>query len=240
MAIMTLGVITFTIITQIGCPPLQFYGRHSSDSETITFNNLTCNRDCKCSSTQYEPICSADGKTHLFSPCQAGCKDVKVLVVDPERNKTIKKYLDCDCVVANAKDTQNSFASPWPAGWPDENGLPPATIPSSNQENLDYAFSGYCPSDCSNQFYLLLGLMLTIGLIAGTGRLPNTLILLRAIEQRDKAAATRTSTTTSATRNKRAGRRTYLGSIFWQAVAHPSISLILGNTAFLFCLKFVI
>ena len=189
VAIMTFGIITFAIITQIGCPPLQFYGKHSSESETITFNNLTCNSNCKCSSTQYEPICSADGKTHLFSPCQAGCKDVKELLVDLEGNKTIKQYLGCDCVIANAKETQHSFADPWPTKWPDKDQLPPATIPSGNQENLDYAFSGYCPSDCSNQFYLLLGLMLTIGLIAGTGRLPNTLILLRAIEQRDKAAA---------------------------------------------------
>ena len=186
---MVLGVLTFAVITQIGCPPLQFYGNRSNESETITFNNLACNSECGCSSTQYEPICSADGKTHLFSPCQAGCKSVEELVVDEGKNKTIKRYKDCKCVIASAEETQNQIASPWPPVWPELNDLPPATIPSDSQQDLDYAFAGYCPSDCSKQFYILLGLMLSIGLIAATSRLPNTLILLRAIEQRDKAAA---------------------------------------------------
>ena len=188
---MVLGVATFAVITQIGCPPLQFYGKNSTDSEVITFNNLDCNKNCGCSSTQYEPICSADGETVLFSPCQAGCKDVEEVVVDQEENKTIKRYLQCACVIASAKDTQypNEIANPPPTGWPELNNLPPPTVSSGETQILDYAYAGYCPSDCSKQFYLLLGLMLSIGLIAATSRLPNTLILLRAIEQRDKAAA---------------------------------------------------
>ena len=186
---MVLGVITFATMTQIGCPPLQFYGRRSNDSEKITFNNLACNAGCGCSSTKYEPICSADGQTVLFSPCQAGCKDVKdVEWTDGKKNKTIKQYLDCACVETSAKETKNKIANPWPENWPDLNSLPPPTNPDATPD-LDYAFAGYCPSSCVRQFYLLLGLMLTIGLIAATSRLPNTLVLLRAIEQRDKAAA---------------------------------------------------
>ena len=186
---MVLAVLTFAIISQIGCPPLKFYGESSIDTETITFNNLACNKDCKCSSVQYEPICSADGETHLFSPCLASCKEVEEFVVDVKKNKTIQKYSKCDCVLASSRETKNQIADPWPTTWPDMNELPPATVSLSGQQDIDFAYSGYCPSDCSNQFYLLLGLMLTIGLVAGSGRLPNTLILLRAVEKRDKAAA---------------------------------------------------
>ena len=189
VVVMVLGVLTFAVITQIGCPALQFYGSRSNGSETIQFNNLGCNLDCGCSSTQYEPICSADGVTHLFSPCQAGCRNVEELTVNVQKNKTIKRYFECSCVIASAKETKNTIADPWPAVWPSQSQLPPATIPSNNQQDFDFGFAGYCPSDCSKQFYLLLALMLTIGLIAGSSRLPNTLILLRAIDKRDKAAA---------------------------------------------------
>ena len=84
-------------MTQIGCDSFDIYGSRSNQTETITFNNLPCNSNCDCSTTQYDPICSADGITVFFSPCQAGCKGVEELVVDLETNKTIKKYLN-DCI----------------------------------------------------------------------------------------------------------------------------------------------
>ena len=131
---MILAVLAFATISQIGCPPLKFYGEHSEDSETITFSNLSCNRDCKCSSTQYEPICSADGETHLFSPCQASCKEVEEFIVNEEKNKTIQKYSKCECVLESSRETKNPIANPWPPNWPEMNKLPPATISSSSQD----------------------------------------------------------------------------------------------------------
>ena len=69
-------------MTQIGCDSFHIYGSHSNQTEAITFNNLDCNYNCDCSTTQYDPICSADGITVFFSPCQAGCRGVEELIVD--------------------------------------------------------------------------------------------------------------------------------------------------------------
>ena len=38
------------------------------DEQTLS---ATCNSDCRCLSTVFEPVCS-DGITY-FSPCRAGC-----------------------------------------------------------------------------------------------------------------------------------------------------------------------
>ena len=185
---MILGVLSFIAITQIGCPSLEFYGKNSNKTERILFNNLTCNSNCGCSSTQYKPICSTNGRTVFFSPCQGGCKKSEDILVDKQKNKSIKYYSECTCVTVSADNTGHSFANPWPAKvWGAQNRLPPATAPASVK--IDDAFEGYCPSTCQRQFYILIGLMLAIGMISATSRLPNTLILLRAIEQRDKAAA---------------------------------------------------
>ena len=167
--VMITSILSFAIISQIGCPPLKFYGERSENSEIMTFNNLECNKDCRCSQIQYEPICSADGNTHFFSPCQAGCKEVKDIVTYEDKNQTNQEYSACSCVLASAREEGNfSF---------------------NGQQGLNYALSGFCPSDCSNQYNIVLFLMFIYGLFAGTERLPNTLILLRAIEKRDKAAA---------------------------------------------------
>ena len=91
--IMITSILSFAIISQVGCPPLKFYGERSENSEVMTFDNLECNKDCKCSKNQYEPICSADGKTHFFSPCQASCKDVKDIVTYQDNNKTMHNYV---------------------------------------------------------------------------------------------------------------------------------------------------
>ena len=187
-----LGVLSFAMVTQIGCPSPQFYGTQTNPSEEISFNNLTCNSHCGCKSTQYEPVCSADGQTVFFSPCHAGCKKVEELVIDQTTKKSIKRYLDCECVATSSKETQNQIANPWPKEWPDLTHFASATFPSRpfrNQHTLDYAFAGYCPSDCSSQFNILLGGMLAVGVIGAASKLPNALLFLRAIEQRDKSVA---------------------------------------------------
>ena len=173
--IMITSILSFAIISQVGCPPLKFYGERSENSEVMTFDNLECNKDCKCSKNQYEPICSADGKTHFFSPCQASCKDVKDIVTYQDNNKTIQEYSACSCVLESAPESHNQMKS--------------GNLTFISQQGFDYAFSGFCSSDCSNHYNIVLLLMFIYGLFAGTERLPNTLILLRAIDKRDKAAA---------------------------------------------------
>jgi len=44
------------------------YSTLVKDDQTL---NATCNSNCDCKSTIFDPVCS-DGITY-FSPCQAGC-----------------------------------------------------------------------------------------------------------------------------------------------------------------------
>ena len=184
---MVLTIVAFAIISQIGCPPLKFNAGHIEDSDAAKFSNLTCNRDCKCSRTQFEPICSADGETHLFSPCLAGCQNVEQFEINQGNGKTIQKYSKCSCVLSNARENQKGIADPWPPDWLET--LSSESLHSSDGQKIDYGFSGFCPSDCSYQFNIFLGMFMIFGFFVGTERVPNGLILLRAIDKHDKAAA---------------------------------------------------
>ena len=86
-----LGVIAFLVVSQLGCDSIQFYGKRSQMSEVITYSNLSCNAHCGCSSSQYEPICSADGETVFFSPCQAGCTAVDEFTTINKYRRTAKR-----------------------------------------------------------------------------------------------------------------------------------------------------
>ena len=184
---MVIGILAFVVITQIGCAPLKFYGSHSTESESITFSNLTCNMNCGCSSDEYQPICSVDGETHFFSPCQAGCQAFETKVIDSKKNKTINLYSKCSCVEANANATNKLFAPHWPRSWPMITKLPPATLKVTPR--VHYAYSGYCPSKCQRQFFLLLGVMVFVGFVLSGNRLPSLLVFMRAVEPRDKTTA---------------------------------------------------
>ena len=44
-------------------------------SSVVNVRDITissCNADCMCTSSVYEPVCGADNITY-FSPCRAGC-----------------------------------------------------------------------------------------------------------------------------------------------------------------------
>ena len=179
-----MGVLAFVAFTQIGCPPLKFYGTHSDKSEAIIFSNLNCNKNQGCSSDKYQPICSVDGETHFFSPCQAGCR---MCEKQPAGKSNITLYKECTCVESNALESGTSFAQKWPVSWPRREELPPATL--SNGDTINHAYAGYCPSDCQNQFFLVLGLFGFIGFVFSANRLPALLVFVRAVEPRDKTTA---------------------------------------------------
>ena len=179
-----LGVLAFVAFTQIGCPPLKFYGTRSDESESIVFSNLNCNKNQGCSSEEYQPICSVDGETHFFSPCQAGCR---VCQKESVGDSNISLYKECSCVATNAIESGKSFTSNWPKSWPRKEQLPPATL--TKADTINNAYAGYCPSDCQNQFYLVLGLFGFVGFIFSANRLPSLLVFMRAVDPRDKTTA---------------------------------------------------
>ena len=184
-----LGVIAFLVVSQLGCDSIQFYGKRSQMSEVITYSNLSCNAHCGCSSSQYEPICSADGETVFFSPCQAGCTAVDELTTINKDGKINKRYRGCECVAQSLEESKDKLIHPISKKWqPNYDLLLPATLENGKNPTYDYAYDGYCPADCSNQYSILIGMILVIGLIGSTSRLPNMLIFLRAIDQQDKAA----------------------------------------------------
>ena len=184
---MVIGIIVSIAMTQIGCPSSQFYGTHSNTSDSIATNGLTCNNNCNCSSSNYEPVCSLDGHTVFFSPCQAGCKSSEVKTIDPKSNETIKLYSECTCVEADADEGGKSATGDWPQSWPKL--INSTQVYSDQKRRMHHAFAGYCPSDCQQQFFYLFGLMMFLGFVFAANRMPCLIIFMRAVNPGDKTSA---------------------------------------------------
>lgn len=194
-----IAVLTFIGIAQINCgTPQPFFGY---DSSGMQLSNLTCDLDCGCSHSEYSPVCSVDGGTAFFSPCQAGCKN-STLVYNENTKKQVRYYFDCSCVEANSLATGSFQARPWWTASTGDIGAPLA--PQSNplmdlpgvsptgEKPISAAMAGDCPLDCEKPFYSLLALIVVVGVLVSTSRLPNTLLSLRSVEQiekRDKSSS---------------------------------------------------
>ena len=138
-------------------------------------------RSCACSLTEFQPTCSQDGITLFFSPCHAGCLNSAKELVD-EEERTV--YSNCSCA-REVSTTSNTTLSPL---WATKLGLTspvgPSLVPVTG------AVEGYCPSNnCESMFYLTLIIFATLSLLGSTGRVGGTIISLRAVEPRDKAAS---------------------------------------------------
>ena len=187
---LVIGTVSFAAITQIGCPSLKFYGIDPEGPESVAFNNRICKIDQGCSSDEYEPVCSIDGKTHFFSPCQAGCKSCEIKLHGQKEEKKIKLYSKCSCVTAHSNETNTSVADPWPKNaWPEIATLPGPVNVLKAGEVVNNAFSGYCPSKCQKQFFYILGIMILTGFVFTANRLPALLVFMRAVDPRDKTTA---------------------------------------------------
>ncbi|PNF24215.1 Solute carrier organic anion transporter family member 4A1 [Cryptotermes secundus] len=89
----TLIGVTFTTCFFLSCPNLAFAGvtkpyRNSSSSRYSL--DSSCNADCGCSRTQFDPICGLDDVMY-YSPCYAGCTQEISL-------RDTKVYTNCACV----------------------------------------------------------------------------------------------------------------------------------------------
>ena len=169
-------------ISQIGCPPLKFHEIRSQRYESTV--NQECNDKKMCSMEEYQPICSVDGETHFLSPCHAGCQNCKTKSF---AGKTIKLFAGCSCVHANAIENNKSLIKDWPDSWPDKEK---ELATNWNESfNIHYAYSGYCPSKCEDQFILVLLVFAFLAFLLSTSQLPTILVFMRAVEVRDKTTA---------------------------------------------------
>lgn len=109
----------FTICFFISCPNMHFAGitgpYRTQIVDTIETNTIRptgnlaktfhleseCNSMCKCSRSNYDPICGVDGVMY-YSPCHAGC--FKELNMDNS-----KVYLDCECISAPNKTEDRGY-----------------------------------------------------------------------------------------------------------------------------------
>ena len=63
-------------------------------------------------------------------------------------------------------------------------------MPSSSATLSSYdAKEGYCQVDCQRSFFALLALLFVMAFLAATARMPNTLLMIRVINPKDKSAS---------------------------------------------------
>lgn len=109
----------FTVCFFISCPNThfagvtgpyrshaQFFDTNATHAKNHIIGNAIqleneCNSMCKCSRSNYDPICGVDG-TMYYSPCYAGC--FKELSMDNS-----KVYLDCECISAPNKTEDRGY-----------------------------------------------------------------------------------------------------------------------------------
>jgi hypothetical protein len=202
IATTVMGVIGSLSLILIGCPSLDIHGMTSLDGKSMDAHSLhnrtiSCNAGCKCSKQRFSPICSADGATTFFSPCHAGCSSIKDTNSDVGTNSTLnnnlKMYRQCSCVKNSMKKIEN-LARTQQLWWHSEEESQQISSTSRsfpNEEDVlsNTAVEGYCPSNCQQQFFLLVIAGVILGSMASTGLLPSTLINMRAIKRIDKSAS---------------------------------------------------
>lgn len=108
----------FTVCFFISCPNMHFAGitgPYRIQTKTLETNTVRpifgsvekyhleseCNNMCKCSKSNYDPICGIDGIMY-YSPCHAGC--FKELNMDNS-----KVYLDCECISVPNKTQDRGY-----------------------------------------------------------------------------------------------------------------------------------
>ncbi|XP_064548833.1 solute carrier organic anion transporter family member 4A1 isoform X2 [Drosophila montana] len=89
----TLLATFFTSCFLITCPNAQFAGvttAYEPGQVGALTLEASCNANCGCSRSNYDPICGADGVMY-YSPCFAGCGNEQQL-------DTLKNYSNCSCI----------------------------------------------------------------------------------------------------------------------------------------------
>ncbi len=171
-------------ITFITCDRLEIHG----------LNETSCTAGCHCDNVEYQPLCSMDGVTNFISPCHAGCKSSSKSVEKDRKGRSKTLYWGCECAREISVSKGREVVKPW---WAvekeDDDGDGRPLVGEGATSNPEYTLEtmvdGYCQTDCTKSFYMLLGTFAVFGIFAATTRLPGFVVNLRSVEKRDKAAA---------------------------------------------------
>lgn len=168
---------TFMTLMFIGCPKLDVIG--PMDGSAVP----ECSSGCECSD-KFAPVCAEDNATLYYSACYAGCKAV-------DSSMSPVEYSDCQCVGGPSNISMVT-------------GLLRAVPRSDNEAEVENSFSassffggsairGYCPEPCDAFKYYII-IQIVTKTIAATGRVGNSIVLLRSVSDEDKGLALGTMT----------------------------------------------
>ena len=111
-----LGVISFIIMSFVACPRLEISGLNTTSvspvptSVTPVSALASCQSSCGCSKSAFSPTCSSDGVSVFFSPCHAGCSEVRRENVTISGRRVERKvYSSCSCL----QNQEANTTSPW-------------------------------------------------------------------------------------------------------------------------------
>ena len=140
-----------------------------------------------------DPVCSKDGVTNFYSPCQAGCTAKTTYNPPPNPYKPasaqnldpVTVYQDCSCVATAWRETNLSLSREWVqrdhmAGW--DHPAPSVVDVFAGRvedEPISEAVAGWCDVDCEAVFKTFKLCIFIIMVLGSTGRIGNVLVALR-------------------------------------------------------------
>ena len=102
--------------------------------------------------SRLQPVCAEDGQINFFSPCQAGCKASKSFNDGEKTTICLRKLRLRPTVFNRNRKLRKSRCLVVRRG-------PGSPHPSLQPQPPFQSRSGYCPNDCSEQFYAMFGFM---------------------------------------------------------------------------------
>ncbi|CAH0386215.1 unnamed protein product [Bemisia tabaci] len=160
-----LSVVILLMFAFLGCSENEeLLSSHFQESKYRGDLENECNADCHCSFVKYSPVCAPTLKQEFVSACHAGCRNV---TTDPITHQ-IKKYTSCACIQDGKAQPDSISAVP-------EGGF--------------NVFPGHCQVQCHYTLVIFLVGMCLLKFANTSGRLPNLLLTMRSVDEKDKPVA---------------------------------------------------